>query len=159
MSEDCRIIPMKIWQSRQVARLFDHGLNSDFAYFPADYLAVTRQKNSAARLAVANLRSQRSILTASIGSDLAGYAISNTDPDGVHFLFWLYVHPDFRGKAIGRKLVDGVVAKAKQSHSHTLRLATHRHVDFYKKLGFLQDEPLNFAIGPINMIIMEKSLV
>ena len=58
----------------------------------------------------------------------------------------LYVRPPFRGGDVGKKLVDGVLQKARELGYSTLRLDTHpptmqAALKIYRKLGFREVPP------------------
>ncbi len=64
----------------------------------------------------------------------------------------LYVRPAFRGKSIGRALVEQVIADAREMHYSGVMLDTmaflENSVALYRKLGFQETEPYRYNPMP-----------
>jgi putative acetyltransferase len=60
----------------------------------------------------------------------------------------LYVRPEFRGKGIGRMLVEWVIAEARQIGYHKMRLDTvpgmEEAIGLYRRFGFREIAPYRF---------------
>jgi len=60
----------------------------------------------------------------------------------------LYVKPDYRGKGLGRALVDELIKEAREKGYHLMRLDTHPWMkeaeELYKSVGFYEIEPYRF---------------
>ncbi len=63
----------------------------------------------------------------------------------------MFVQTQYRGKGIGRALADRVIADAKASNYHHIRLLTnkrqHEDIRLYERLGFTR-EPYPSGSGP-----------
>ncbi len=65
-----------------------------------------------------------------------------TDPDDTVWLGWLCINPEFRGKGLGRKLIEWTMNKAREEGYRILKLYTSNDPDLdvshilYAKLGF-----------------------
>lgn len=55
---------------------------------------------------------------------------------GAPWLASLYVAPAYRGRKLGARLVDAVVAHAAEQGIESLRLFTADHVDYYRRMGW-----------------------
>ena len=84
-------------------------------------------------------------LVAVVDDALAGLAWGRLDerqPDIAH-LFQVWVAPEFRGRGIGRLLVDAVIAWARSVGARELRLGVTRGdtaaVRLYRRAGFVDD--------------------
>ena len=62
---------------------------------------------------------------------------------------YLAVHPNFQGKQIGRALVDAVEHKLLEAGCPKINLQVRstnvKAVEFYKRIGFVQDDVLSFG--------------
>lgn len=79
-----------------------------------------------------------------IGSVLAGY-------DGVRgWIYHLATHPDYRRMGIGRKLVNHIVKtlsiKGCIKINLQVRKSNYDVIEFYKKIGFTQDDVVSFGM-------------
>lgn len=81
------------------------------------------------------LRNSHSLATARLDGKLVG--IGNAISDGFLVVYYphLLVHPDFKGRGIGRRIMEAM--KRRYAHMHQQMLtADAEAVDFYRKLGF-----------------------
>ncbi|HUC20973.1 MAG TPA: GNAT family N-acetyltransferase, partial [Candidatus Polarisedimenticolaceae bacterium] len=78
--------------------LFVHALETDFSYFPPNYIKLVKRQHSLLRLAISLYKSQRIVLLAMFDERVVGYLIGSGHPDGVGEIYWLYVHPSNRSQ-------------------------------------------------------------
>jgi GNAT superfamily N-acetyltransferase len=60
----------------------------------------------------------------------------DTHPQFQHWLGGVYVHPDYRGRGIGSRVVEFTAAQAGCLNVSELYLYTRAHVNFYARLGW-----------------------
>ncbi len=100
------------------------------------------------------------ILIAVDGDRLAGCVALRMLGDGIGEMKRLYVRPVFQGAGLGRTLVDRVIAKARASGCHALRLDTlprmERAISMYRGLGFREIPP--YGDNPAEAICFELNL-
>jgi ribosomal protein S18 acetylase RimI-like enzyme len=64
-------------------------------------------------------------------SDIVGFAGAKEN-----YISWLFVHPDFRGKNIGKKLVSHVLSKLNGEVTLTVARSNIAATNLYQNLGF-----------------------
>ena len=81
---------------------------------------------------------------------LAGYYAEQPSGDGRVFLSKFYVAAKFRGRGLGRQMLDHLIADARASGADTIWLTVNKQngtVDIYYKLGFIITEEIVTDIG------------
>ena len=112
-----------------------------------DLLEEFAQSYTPARAAFAQhypqlLRSEHAALLVAQGSArVVGYALAfdllTLYANGiVSEIQELVVHPDFRGRKIGRRLVEAVLERGRRRRAIEITVPTRRAGDFYRELGF-----------------------
>lgn len=90
------------------------------------------------------------LLMARIDHQACGCIALRSLGDAVCEMKRLYVSPDYRGLSIGRKLVDAIIKRAKDSGYEKMRLDTlpsmAKAVTLYESLGFRDIEP--YCLNP-----------
>ena len=87
------------------------------------------------------------LLVAEVDGDLVGCAALRPQAPGVCELKRLYVRPAFRGRGLGRRLLEALLAEAvaagyREAVFDTLQSMTEA-LALYRSLGFRQTEPYN----------------
>jgi putative acetyltransferase len=94
------------------------------------------------------------ILLARVDGELAGCVAVRPIEGDVCEMKRLYVKDKFRGLAIGKKLAQAIIEKAKQRNYKTMRLDTLERLEtamaIYQKLGFKRIEP--YYANPLNEV-------
>ncbi len=83
------------------------------------------------------LQDSHTLVTAWDGDRLVGLGNAISDGHLVVYYPHLLVHPDYRGRGIGRKIMQGLQARYTGFHMQML-VADGRAVSFYRRLGFEQ---------------------
>jgi len=81
------------------------------------------------------LKNSDSLVTARIFGKLVGVGNAISDGSLVVYYPHLLVHPDYKGKGVGRIMMKLLQEKYKSFHQQVLT-ADHEVVEFYKALGF-----------------------
>ena len=72
--------------------------------------------------------------------EIIGAIRGSMEHGGVAKISMLCVHPFFRGKSLGRKLIKHFISKTRNLGAHTIYLYTHKElveaIGLYKSLGF-----------------------
>jgi len=92
------------------------------------------------------------LLLAECDGQLAGCVALHKLEDGICEMKRLYLRPQFRGKGLGRSLVDRIIAEARQIGYSRMRLDTVEPVmkdavGLYRKIGFREIAP--YCTNPI----------
>ena len=115
----------------------EHGLDHTFEPYVAGPLAKFVQR--------ADPRERIWIVTRS-GCTAGSAAIVTAAPEAAQ-LRWLLLHPDLRGRGLGRRLVTEAVDFARRNGYQTVLLWTLGHlstaVGIYRSLGFVREESHN----------------
>jgi GNAT superfamily N-acetyltransferase len=106
------------------------------------------------------------LLLAAEGSHAAGIACMQRIQEGIGEIKRMYVRPEFRGKGIGRALLEGLMAEAQQMGYRTIRLDSVRFMaaahSLYRSVGFQEIEPYSETEIPPEFhrhwVFMEKKL-
>lgn len=78
-------------------------------------------------------------LGAFAGNTLVGFLLAEKPFGGVMFISWLAIKQDYRGKGIGKKLLEEITQKANKLFVHNLHLrCDKRNLPFYQKAGYEQ---------------------
>jgi ribosomal protein S18 acetylase RimI-like enzyme len=100
------------------------------------------------------------LLLALVSEQPAGCASLRKIGDGIGEMKRLYIRPAFQGKGIGRLLAERIIAEAKASGVHLLRLDTlpsmEGAIHLYRKLGFQEIPP--YGDNPPEAICFELKL-
>jgi aralkylamine N-acetyltransferase len=71
---------------------------------------------------------------------LIGFARATSDHAFNATLWDVVIHPDYQSKGLGKKLVDRVIMELRSADISNVTLFADPHVvDFYRRLGFVQD--------------------
>lgn len=140
--------------------LFRSALDQDFSYYGDSYLQTTRRQNSARKLALGSIHSNRLLLGLWCDRLLVGYLIGATRPQSDSGdIFWLYVHPEHRGRGLGADLLLESVRWLQAKKLTAVELVTYDHAAFYEKHGFATERLAKGFIGGQDVYIMKRSLV
>lgn len=84
------------------------------------------------------INKKRTVFLAKIEGRIIGYLLTLQDWGGVNIALWFAVEEEFRGKGIGRSLLDYWEKNSKISNNHALLLytTTDENRSFYKHMGF-----------------------
>jgi putative acetyltransferase len=103
------------------------------------------------------------LLLATVDDQIAGCAALRKIGEGTCEMKRLFLRAAFRGRGLGRKLTQAVIAEARQIGYERLRLDTlpgrmDRAIDIYRSLGFKEISP--YYDNPFSdVLFMELSLV
>ena len=138
--------------------IFDRALESDFAYFSPQYRQTVRVANRPTKMLLATVHPRRLMLGAYHNSELIGYSMSGIQTDGIAFLFWLFVAPNFRSQSIGRELLMQTEQNLRKRSVDSIQLITHNQQAFYERHGFEMQKMLHGLVAGVDMYAMQKSL-
>jgi GNAT superfamily N-acetyltransferase len=101
------------------------------------------------------------MLLAEYDNKIAGCVTLKKIGEGVCEMKRLYVRPAFRGKAIGRKLSEAIIAEARRIGYKKMRLDTlirlSEAITLYRSIGFKEIKP--YVFNPLDDVIyMELEL-
>ena len=98
----------------------------------------------------------RNFYVAEEDGKVVGYAIGDARR---HLIVSIAVHPDYRRRGIGTKLMESIL---KNMHGYAIlqvRASNNEAIKFYKKLGFIEKELLqSYYIDGEDAILMFKNL-
>jgi ribosomal protein S18 acetylase RimI-like enzyme len=117
-------------------RMFAHAVVSNFGYFQEDVQRRVIRDHSLVGLVKATVDPRRIILTARADRQIVGYAIGAAPQTGPAQLYWLYVHPDFRGANTGLSLLSRMLKMLAERGASEVSIATHDHRSYYERQGF-----------------------
>lgn len=157
--QNIHIRTVPIHHSGRLSNLFEHALETDFAYFSPVYRAEVRQNNRLSRLQLATLHPRRLVLGLYNRAELIGYSISGIQKNNTAFLFWMYVGSDYRGKGLGKNLLLSTEERLHKKQVDSLSLITHNQQHFYERHGFEFEKILPEYIAGVDMYSMQKRLV
>ena len=106
------------------------------------------------------------LLLAYVDEQPAGIACMKTLDNGIFEIKRMYVKPQYRGKGIGRALLQEQINRAKQQNASILRLDSSRFMtaahNMYRSVGFREIEPYQGSEIPAEIqkywIFMELNL-
>ncbi len=76
-------------------------------------------------------------LGAYIGDAMVGYVLCENPFGGVAFAHWLAVDKKYRGKGVGKKLLEKLTDLLKDKGAHAIHLqADKKNIGFYEKCGY-----------------------
>ena len=101
------------------------------------------------------------MLLAKYNNKIAGCVTLKKIGEGVCEMKRLYVRPDFRGKAIGRKLSEAIIAEARRIGYKKMRLDSLQRlkeaITLYRSMGFKEIKP--YVFNPLDDVVyMELEL-
>lgn len=101
------------------------------------------------------------LLLAELDSKLVGCAGLRKIDDNTCEMKRLYIEPDYRGRGIGKLLVESLIHKARETGYIKMRLDTintmNEAVSLYRSFGFTETEPYRY--NPIEgVLFMEMDL-
>ena len=108
--------PMRTDEAAEVCDLFRQVL-LPLAYYNEQAKACELAKYTPDNLHKAIASDEEAVLVAEEGSRIAGYCISERN-DGLIWLAWFGVAPDFRGKGVGTALLEALDQRTARSGSH-----------------------------------------
>ncbi|ELS04603.1 acetyltransferase, N-acetylglutamate synthase [Xenococcus sp. PCC 7305] len=85
---------------------------------------------------------------------LIGFARATSDVVYRAGIWDVVVHPDYRGRGLGGKLVETVLAHPKVNKVERVYLTTTNQKNFYKKIGFKQNSSTTMVLEnarPVNL--------
>jgi ribosomal protein S18 acetylase RimI-like enzyme len=126
-----------IQQARELFRAYAASLDFD--------LSFQNFEQELAELPGAYAPPMGRLLMAIVEGQIAGCVALRPLQPGVCEMKRLYLRPAFRGKALGRRLIEALIAEARQIGYERMRLDTVPSmvaaIDLYRSLGFQEIEP------------------
>jgi putative acetyltransferase len=128
-----------------------------------NYLAALYPPESNHGLNISDLlHSSVTIFLAKLDNEPVGCGALKYFSEGYAEVKRMYTKPSFRGKGIGKKILNQIELKAKQSNIYTLRIETGIYqpeaIGLYEKLGFYRIPPFgDYQPDPLSLFL-EKHL-
>ena len=122
---------------------------------PSDIVEAFLQKTQTPESIAEQIRSGTVYAFVHSNGELAGYLAYEKDAEGMR-LSKLYLLPAFRGKGLGKWMLEYVEDRAREAGSDTIHLEVNElnnAREFYGKHGFVPGERIDFM-----RIVMRKSL-
>ena len=130
---------------------------------------VRRELSSEAfREILASDRARVWVAETSVGRCMAGYAVALSEEDGEPFaaieLKRLYLFHRFHGIGLGKRLMDEVLAFAREKGTRSIRLQVHSKngnaIEFYERYGFeaVGEELFRAGTGEYRVVNMQLRL-
>ncbi|WP_414566650.1 MULTISPECIES: GNAT family N-acetyltransferase [unclassified Anabaena] len=129
-----------------------------------NYLAALYPSESNHGLDISDLLHQSvTIFLARLNNEPVGCGALKYFPEGYAEVKRMYTKPGFRGKGIGKKILNQIELTAKQSNIYTLRIETGIYqpeaIGLYEKLGFYRIPSFgDYQPDPLSLFL-EKRLV
>lgn len=120
----------------KLSRLFQSALSTDFLYYPPEHTRLIRRQNSMARMALAYLRPRRLLIVAKDGRRVVGYSIASADDPRRAQIYWFYIMPDYRGRRLGKSLLDYTHRALSRAGAQKIQLVTHDFAGYYRRQGY-----------------------
>lgn len=132
-----KIYIAKIDEFDEFYDFFANSLKNDFPHLSKKALEFYLNEGYSKEVLRAQFQeNRRKIFLARYDKDIVGYLLSLQDWGGINIGLWLAVKKDFRGKGIGKDILD-FWEKDSIAKNHALFLYTSKHNrKFYKHLGF-----------------------
>lgn len=114
--------------------LFRQMVTADFSYYPSQVIQRFLEEERIKR----GWGEAKEIFVALKDKEIVGFLIGVDAGGGVSFCNWVGVKKEFRGRGIGKLLVQAWEVWAKERGCHKLRAQSSnaRNQGFYEKLGF-----------------------
>lgn len=119
-----------------LSRIFAQAVEEHFSYFPEPVRKRIIKDHTVLKLLRAKIDRRRVILIARSGRDIIGYAIGAAPSSGPAQLFWLYVHPEYRGENTGLSLLSRTLRHLSAKGASSVSISTHTHRAYYERQGF-----------------------
>jgi len=102
-------------------------------------------------------RDLKTIFTAEVAQEVAGFAIVDQPYGGVSFCRWLAVLPKHQKKGLGKKLIEAWITLAKSQGCHKIELASQPLAKiFYEKAGLSLEGERKLSYFGVNQFIFGK---
>lgn len=115
---DIIVAPMCADNASQVSSLFA-DIVSELPYYNIQAKDAEISKYASVRLLAQIEEDPHSVLVATFGGDIAGFAFSQFD-DGLIWLAWFGVHQHYRRNGIATAILDAIISRARNSRAHKI---------------------------------------
>jgi len=132
-----------------------------FHAHPSCSLSVERQRDGFRKFAFENRPEGYQLLVFQVGRAIVGY-IDFHVKRGVGHILGIYVRQSYRGKGIGKRLMERALDDFRKKRCHKTRLEVfaqnHRAIEFYKHLDFVREGFLRQDEEKKDIVILSKFL-